>query len=38
MTINNPIGLASGYDSDGSLIEGLENLGFGFIEIGAVSS
>ncbi len=33
----NPVGLAAGLDKDGSYIDGLAALGFGFIEIGTVT-
>ncbi|RXZ39025.1 quinone-dependent dihydroorotate dehydrogenase [Oxalobacteraceae bacterium CAVE-383] len=33
----NPVGLAAGLDKDGSTIDGLAALGFGFIEIGTVT-
>ncbi|TFW30474.1 quinone-dependent dihydroorotate dehydrogenase [Massilia horti] len=33
----NPVGLAAGLDKDGSCIDGLAALGFGFIEIGTVT-
>uniref|UniRef100_A0A915JAV3 Dihydroorotate dehydrogenase (quinone), mitochondrial n=1 Tax=Romanomermis culicivorax TaxID=13658 RepID=A0A915JAV3_ROMCU len=34
---DSPIGLAAGFDKDGEAIEGLVNMGFGFIEIGSVT-
>lgn len=33
----NPIGLAAGFDKNGSLLPGIENLGFGFLEIGTIT-
>ncbi|MEK7991966.1 MAG: quinone-dependent dihydroorotate dehydrogenase [Thiotrichaceae bacterium] len=33
----NPVGLAAGLDKNGEYIEGLANLGFGFIEVGTVT-
>ncbi len=33
----NPVGLAAGFDKDGSLVPLLEGLGFGFIEVGTVT-
>jgi dihydroorotate dehydrogenase len=33
----NPVGLAAGMDKDGAHIDGLAALGFGFIEVGAVT-
>lgn len=37
VTISNPIGLAAGFDKNGIAIDALSRLGFGFIEIGAVT-
>lgn len=37
LTFKNPIGLAAGYDKDGTAIRGLAALGFGHIEIGTVT-
>lgn len=36
-TISNPIGIAAGFDKNGSAIKGLFSLGFGFVEIGTVT-
>ncbi|KAN0059832.1 Dihydroorotate dehydrogenase (quinone), mitochondrial [Thecaphora frezii] len=36
-TISNPIGLAAGFDKQAEAIDGLFDLGFGFIEIGSVT-
>ena len=33
----NPVGLAAGLDKDGAYIDGLAELGFGFIEVGTVT-
>ncbi|HYS51170.1 MAG TPA: quinone-dependent dihydroorotate dehydrogenase, partial [Burkholderiales bacterium] len=33
----NPVGLAAGLDKNGEHIDGLATLGFGFLEIGAVT-
>ena len=33
----NPIGLAAGLDKNGEYLDGLGQLGFGFIEIGSVT-
>jgi dihydroorotate dehydrogenase len=33
----NPVGLAAGLDKDGTYVDGLAELGFGFIEIGTVT-
>jgi dihydroorotate dehydrogenase len=37
LDFKNPVGLAAGYDKDGSAIHGLDALGFGHIEIGTVT-
>src|SRR5437667_11263297 len=37
MDFPNPVGLAAGLDKDGEYIDGLAALGFGFLEIGAVT-
>jgi dihydroorotate dehydrogenase len=37
LTFENPVGLAAGFDKDGKYFKDLENLGFGFIEIGTVT-
>ena len=37
ITFKNPVGLAAGFDKDAKLIDELESLGFGFIEIGTVT-
>jgi dihydroorotate dehydrogenase len=37
LTFPNPVGLAAGLDKNGSCINGLAALGFGFIEIGTVT-
>jgi len=34
---SNPIGLAAGFDKNGSALNGLSKIGFGFLEIGAVT-
>ncbi len=36
-TINNPVGLAAGFDKNGRCLPALEALGFGFAEIGTVT-
>ncbi|MBI4441730.1 quinone-dependent dihydroorotate dehydrogenase [Candidatus Woesearchaeota archaeon] len=38
MDFSNPIGLAAGFDKNGELVHMLPALGFGFLEIGSVSS
>ncbi|KAI9451744.1 hypothetical protein BJY52DRAFT_1124952 [Lactarius psammicola] len=35
--LSNPIGLAAGFDKDGRAIDGLFNLGFGWVEVGSVT-
>lgn len=35
--LNNPVGLAAGFDKDGEAVAGLSNFGFGFIEVGSVT-
>lgn len=37
LDLENPIGIAAGFDKNGEAILGLEDLGFGFIEIGSVT-
>lgn len=37
LQFENPVGLAAGFDKDGKYFKDLENLGFGFIEIGTVT-
>ena len=37
LTFKNPVGLAAGYDKDGTAILGLSTLGFGHVEIGTVT-
>lgn len=37
ITFPNPVGLAAGLDKDGTYIDGVASLGFGFIEIGTVT-
>ena len=36
-TFNNPLGLAAGFDKNAEAIDGLLNLGFGFLELGTVT-
>ncbi|KAH9975207.1 dihydroorotate dehydrogenase [Russula compacta] len=36
-TLSNPVGLAAGFDKDGRAIDGLFNLGFGWVEVGSVT-
>jgi hypothetical protein len=35
--VDNPVGLAAGFDKDGEAIDGLFDLGFGYVEIGSVT-
>lgn len=37
LTFNNPVGLAAGFDKDGTHIRGMRQLGFGFLELGTVT-
>jgi dihydroorotate dehydrogenase len=37
VTYRNPIGLAAGFDKEGTLIPALAHLGFGFVEVGTVT-
>jgi dihydroorotate dehydrogenase len=37
LTFKNPIGLAAGFDKNGEYIESMQDLGFGFIEVGTVT-
>jgi dihydroorotate dehydrogenase len=37
LTFSNPVGLAAGYDKDGTAWRGLASLGFGHIEVGTVT-
>ena len=37
MRFSSPIGLAAGYDHNGTLIDSMDAMGFGFVEIGAVT-
>ena len=34
LQFKNPIGMAAGFDKDAEAVEGLHNMGFGFVEIG----
>ncbi|CAD8181094.1 unnamed protein product [Paramecium octaurelia] len=36
--LKNQLGLASGFDNDGSFVVTLQNLGFGFIEVGSITA
>lgn len=38
LTFKNPVGLAAGFDKDGKYYHDISSLGFGFIEIGTVTS
>ncbi|KAK2715055.1 dihydroorotate dehydrogenase (quinone), mitochondrial-like isoform X2 [Artemia franciscana] len=37
LEIPSPLGMAAGFDKDGEAIEGLHQLGFGFVEVGTVT-
>ena len=37
ISFKNPVGLAAGFDKNASYLQGLETLGFGFVEIGTVT-
>lgn len=37
LEFKNPIGIAAGFDKDGQAVQGLHNIGFGFVEIGSVT-
>lgn len=37
LKFRNPVGLAAGFDKNGTSVDGLASLGFGFIEIGTVT-
>lgn len=35
--VKNPVGLAAGFDKNAEAVEGLDHLGFGFVEVGSVT-
>ena len=35
--LDNPVGLAAGFDKNGEAVDGLFNLGFGMVEIGSIT-
>ena len=37
LNLSNPVGLAAGFDKNAVAIEPISNLGFGFLEVGAVT-
>ncbi|KAG5666363.1 hypothetical protein PVAND_014394 [Polypedilum vanderplanki] len=37
IALKNPVGIAAGFDKNAEAIEGLDHLGFGFIEVGSVT-
>ena len=37
LPLDNPIGIAAGFDKHGEAVEGLRQSGFGFVEIGSVT-
>jgi len=38
LTFRNPVGLAAGFDKNGTTVSFMESLGFGFIEIGSITA
>lgn len=36
-SLENPLGIAAGFDKHGESVNGLKNIGFGFVEIGSVT-
>jgi len=38
LTFKNPIGLAAGYDKNGTTVKAMEALGFGFVEVGSITA
>lgn len=38
MKFTNPIGLAAGFDKNGQMISAMEDVGFGFVEIGSITA
>ena len=37
LSFSNPVGVAAGFDKNAEAVEGMHNLGFGFVEIGSVT-
>ncbi|KAM7360149.1 dihydroorotate dehydrogenase 2 [Cochliomyia hominivorax] len=37
LPVSNPLGIAAGFDKQGEAVEGLAQIGFGFVEIGSVT-
>lgn len=37
MHLKNPVGIAAGFDKDAEAIDGLFDLGFGYVEVGSVT-
>lgn len=37
MSLQNPIGIAAGFDKQGEGVQSLHDLGFGFVEVGSVT-
>ena len=37
MELANPVGIAAGFDKDAQAIDGLFDLGFGYVEVGSVT-
>lgn len=38
MTFRNPVGLAAGFDKNGTLAPAMEAIGFGFVEVGSITA
>lgn len=38
LTFRNPVGLAAGFDKNGELINAMEKLGMGFVEVGSITA
>jgi dihydroorotate dehydrogenase len=37
-TFSNPVGLGPGFDTKGEAVNGLLDLGFGFVELGSITA
>lgn len=37
LPVSNPVGMAAGFDKDAEAIDGLFDLGFGYVEVGSVT-
>lgn len=38
LTFRNPVGLAAGFDKNGTMVKAMENIGMGFTEIGSITA